>query len=176
MPVTPEITEQLRNQIRNELPDATPERVQELVAKASLGFDLRMGDEVNQDPRALLPAPQNVHRIEVQISGGLLHGLRGEITFKGVCDAKPGAQCRMWCDQPGCLEEVQEGHETHTLVDQGKCGVIDALNSDPSLIPELYDGVPTQLRPGFIDLVTDCDGVTWSYSRIQPDPHACDCR
>lgn len=172
----PAIKEQLRNQLKEQLPDVTPEQIEELMTMATnLGVALQEND-ANEDHEATAPAAQNVHRIEIQISGGLLHGLRGEITFKGVCDAKPGAPCRMWCNQPECLEEAQDGHGTHTLVDQGKCGVIGTLNADPACIPELYDGVPTQLRPAFIDLVTDCDGVTWSYSQNQHEPHPCECR
>jgi hypothetical protein len=110
------------------------------------------------------PATQNIHRIEVRISGGFPGGLRGDITFKGVCDAKDGAPCRMWCKMPDCREEAQDGHEDHVLSDQGECGVISSLNADPGFIPELYDGPETQLRPGFIDLSQDIDGVTWRYS------------
>lgn len=110
------------------------------------------------------PAAQHVHRIEVRISGGFPGGLRGDITFKCVCDAQNGAPCRMWCDMPDCREEAQEGHGDHVLTDQGECGVASSLNADPGFIPELYDGPEAQLRSGFIELTQDIDGVTWSYS------------
>lgn len=107
--------------------------------------------------------PTNPHRIEVEISGHP-YGLRGEITFTGVCDAPEGAPCRMWCDDPNCLEEAREGHAEHLLRDQGECGAVGSLNADPGFIPELYNGPPAPLRSGSINLVQDCDGVSWSYA------------
>ncbi|MCB5280563.1 hypothetical protein [Arthrobacter sp. ES1] len=105
------------------------------------------------------------HRIEVEISGGRRQGLlNGDITFKGVCDAEEGAPCRMWCNQPDCREEAQDGHENHPLVDQGECGVISSLNADPSFIPEAYDGPQAPLRSDFIELNQDIDGVSWHYA------------
>lgn len=104
------------------------------------------------------------HRIEVEISSGYPGGLRGDITFKGVCDAEEGAPCRMWCDRPDCREEAQDGHENHPLVDQGECGVISSLNADPGFIPELYDGPQAPLRSDFIELTQDIDGVSWHYA------------
>lgn len=103
------------------------------------------------------------HRLEVEISGGYPGGLRGDITFKGVCDAGEGALCRMWCNNPDCREEAGEDHDSHTLVDQGECGVIETLNADPSMIPELYEGPARPLRSDFIELTQDMDGVTWRY-------------
>ncbi len=108
------------------------------------------------------PAP-HVHRIEAEIDGTLPYGLKGDITFKGVCDAEEGAPCRMWCNDPDCREEASENHDSHVLVDQGECGVISTLNADPIMIPEHYEGPKGPLRSGFIDLEQDVDGVTWRY-------------
>lgn len=139
-------------------------------------------EESQQPPADSSPGPApHVHRIEVEIDGSLPYGLKGDITFKGVCDAGEGAPCRMWCDDPHCREEAGENHGSHTIVDQGECGVIETLNADPSFIPEAYDGPRTQLRPGFIDLEQDIDGVTWRYAENTPpatDSGSCatDCR
>ena len=111
------------------------------------------------------PTNQNPHRIELEISSGALGILRGDIAFNGVCDAPEGAPCRMWCDNPECQEdEASDEHGDHTLVDQGECGLISGLNADPSYIPEAYDGPKVPLRPGFIELSADIDGVSWRYS------------
>lgn len=107
------------------------------------------------------PTPK-FHRIEVTLTGGI----HTQVTFKGVCDAPPGADCRMWCEFDLCSEGYQEGHEDHALFDQGECSVISCLNGDPSLIPELYDGPEAPLLPGFIDLTWDNDGVVWSYADL----------
>lgn len=111
------------------------------------------------------PAGPKVHHhfLEVEISSGYPHGLRGDIAFMGVCDAPEGSPCRMWCDEPGCWEEAQPDHAEHPLRDQGECGAIGNLNADPGFIPELYSGPKAPLRPGPIRVVQDCDGVTWSY-------------
>ncbi|MEO3931350.1 hypothetical protein WMO79_00860 [Micrococcaceae bacterium Sec7.4] len=120
--------------------------------------------ESRQAPAESTAEPaQHHHRIEVEIDGSLPYGLKGDITFKGVCDAGEGAACRMWCNDPGCREEAGEDHESHVLVDQGECGVIGTLNADPSMIPELYEGPTGPLRPDFIELDQDIDGVTWRY-------------
>lgn len=122
-------------------------------------------EESSPSPAAATPAsPPHVHRIEVEISGGRPHGLfNGDVTFKGVCDAEEGAPCRMWCNNPDCREEAGEDHDSHAIVDQGECGVIETLNGDPSMIPELYEGPAGQLRSDFIELTRDMDGVTWRY-------------
>jgi hypothetical protein len=121
-----------------------------------------------QIPKRWLERLPPMHRLEVEISGGHSHGLRGDITFKGVCDAKEGAPCRMWCNDPDCREEAGDNHDKHVRVDQGECGVIGTLNADPSMIPELYEGPKAPLRSGFIDLVQDIDGVTWLYGHDAP--------
>jgi hypothetical protein len=108
-----------------------------------------------------------VHRLEVGISGGPSH-MRGDITFKGVCDAGEGSPCRMWCNDPECREEAGEDHDSHVLLDQGECGVIGTLNADPSMIPELYEGPQAPLRSDFIALMQDIDGVTWRYHDDAP--------
>lgn len=112
------------------------------------------------------PAPPNPHRLEIELHG---KGSGAYIHYQGVCDAPAGAPCRMWCEHPDCQEDTaSEDHANHVLVDQGQCNPTTWLNCDPSMIPELYEGEPTQLRPGHITLTQDCDGVNWSYSEPAP--------
>lgn len=115
------------------------------------------------------PAVPGPHRLEVEIAGGSTGILPGDIHFKGICDAAEGASCRMWCEHPDCQEgAVSDKHETHPLIDQGQCGLVESLNVDPGMIPEIYDGENTQLRSGPITITPDCDGVTWTYSEPAP--------
>lgn len=112
------------------------------------------------------PVQSNPHRLEVELSG---RDLGYNIFYSAVCDAPEGAPCRMWCDHPDCQEESRaHDHDSHALHDQGRCGAVESLNADPSMIPELYSGEPTQLRPGPIDIAMDCDGATWTYSEPAP--------
>lgn len=115
------------------------------------------------------PAVPGPHRLEVEIAGGSTGILPGDIHFKGICDAAEGTSCRMWCEHPDCQEgAVSDKHETHPLIDQGQCGLVESLNVDPGMIPEIYDGENTQLRSGPITITPDCDGVTWTYSEPAP--------
>lgn len=122
------------------------------------------------------PSAAPVHRLEVVISRDPRQWFSGDISFEGVCDAGEGAPCRMWCNDPDCREEAGVDHDRHVLVDQGECGVIGTLNADPGMIPELYRGPKSPLRPDFIELEQDIDGVTWRYAEeTQPasDPGGC---
>lgn len=118
------------------------------------------------------PPAAPVHRLEVVISRDPRQWFSGDITFEGVCDAAEGAPCRMWCKNPDCREEAGADHDRHTLVDQGECGVIGTLNADPGMIPELYRGPRGPLRPDFIELEQDIDGVTWRYRDNAPSAEA----
>lgn len=112
------------------------------------------------------PALPNPHRLEIELSG---RGINARIDYKAVCDAPVGAPCRMWCKHPDCQEDtVSDDHADHALVDQGQCNLAESLNVDPGMIPEVYEGETTQLRPGPITITPDCDGVTWTYSGPAP--------
>lgn len=116
-----------------------------------------------EEPTPAVPGP---HRLEIELSG---QPLGFNISYRAVCDAPEGAPCRMWCDHPDCQDGSRtDDHDSHPLHDQGQCGAVDTLNADPSMIPEVYSGEPTQLRPGPIDITPDCDGAEWTYSEPAP--------
>lgn len=106
------------------------------------------------------PVYPDTHRLEIDISGT---GINSSVDYRAVCDAEPGALCRVWCGRPECEEGPVDGHEDHVLSDQGECGLVSHLNADPSMIPELYDGGPASFRPGRIIMHPNSDEVTWSY-------------
>lgn len=138
-----------------------------LPANPSQNRDHDMSAEQSDTALPDTPVYPDTHRLEIEISGT---GMNVSVDYKAVCDAGPGALCRIWCGRPECEEGAVDGHERHTLTDQGECGLVSHLNADPSMIPELYEGKRTAFRPGRITLQPSTDEVTWSYAGPAPEP------
>lgn len=105
----------------------------------------------------------------------------GYIGWETACDAPADAWCRARsdcaCELYGSVGRGEDGRWQHEVLgtEDGRvvhvmepgsdeCHQLLFLTADESLIPELYTGDATDLRPGRIELTWEGDDYSWDYA------------